>query len=460
MAALAARPPGAAAEAEAPAQVVDRYQNPVYAEDFADPFVLRAGRVFFAYSTHQGLANIQILSSPDLVRWQSVGTALPFLPFWAEGPNVWAPTVLARSGHHVLYYAVREVRSGRFCVSVATSDAGPQGPFFDRSSEPLVCQRDRGGTIDPSTFTRADGRAFLLFKSEGIAGREPTRLWSAPLDATGLHLAGRPTELLHTEQPWEQPIIENPAMAYGGGRYFLFYSANRWQTAGYATGYAVCDSPLGPCRRPARPRVLSSANGAVGPGGADFFTDTAGDPWVAYHAWSGSRIGYPAGGSRSLRIDRVTFAQGRPWIDGPSTDVRPFSLHPGPPRAVPSHPASGAPSAPPPPTPAASAGAPPPAASATATATPAGGPAALPVTPGAVPAVEPADGAERDALAPRGDPASRSPSRTGPAALAAVLAASVAAAGALHLRFGNPAALRARTAPCPSGPGRSPPPGS
>jgi hypothetical protein len=205
--------------------------------------------------------------------------------------------------------------------------------------------------------------------------------------------------------------------------------------------------------------VLSSANGAAGPGGADFFTDTAGDLWLAYHAWSGSRIGYPAGGSRSLRIDRVAFAQGRPWIDGPSTDVRPFSLHPGPPRAVPSHPAPGAPSAPPPPTPAAPSGAPPPAASATAT--PAVGAAALPATPGpAVPAVERADGAEHPGPSPRGDPASRSPSRTGPAALAAVLAASVAAAGARQLRLGNPTALRARTAPCPSGPGPSPPPGS
>ena len=56
------------------------YQNPVHAQDFADPFVLRSGSLWFAFSTHRGLANIQIFSSADLEHWQSVGTALPFLP--------------------------------------------------------------------------------------------------------------------------------------------------------------------------------------------------------------------------------------------------------------------------------------------------------------------------------------------------------------------------------------------
>ncbi|MFL6206599.1 MAG: glycoside hydrolase family 43 protein [Acidimicrobiales bacterium] len=437
VAVLGVRAPGATAQVEA------RYQNPVHAEDFADPFVLRSGNLWFAYSTHRGLANIQILSSTDLVRWQSVGTALPFLPSWAEGPYVWAPAVLARPGRHVLFYAVRERASGRFCVSAATSEAGPQGPFFDRSTGPLVCQRDRGGTIDPSAFTRRDGRAFLLFKSEGIAGREPTRLWSAPLDAAGLHLAGRAVELLHTEQPWEEPIIENPAMAYAGGRYFLFYSANRWDTAAYATGYAVCDSPLGPCGRPAQPRVLRSANGAAGPGGADFFTDADGDPWIAYHAWSAPRVGYPAGGSRSLRIDRVAFAGGRPWIAGPSTDVRTFAFRPGPPASSPGRTAPTSPPPAPAPPHGAAPSAPPTVAPTAAASGPASAPAAGPaepqtVLPDGAPAVVLSDLDDRSGAASDGTgSAPRAPARGGPVALAALLAASVGVAGARELRRGS-----------------------
>jgi hypothetical protein len=64
--------------------------------DVADPFVLRSGAAYYAYATHRGLANIQILRSTDLVRWTDLGTALPLLPSWATGPYVWAPSVLAR----------------------------------------------------------------------------------------------------------------------------------------------------------------------------------------------------------------------------------------------------------------------------------------------------------------------------------------------------------------------------
>jgi hypothetical protein len=444
---LALRAPGATAEDGA------SYQNPVHAEDFADPFVLRSGSLWFAFSTHRGLANIQIFSSADLEHWQSVGTALPFLPGWAEGPWVWAPAVLARSGHHVLYYSVRERATGKFCVTAATSTTGPQGPYFDGSSGPLVCQRDRGGTIDPSVFTEPDGRAFLLYKSEGIAGREPTRLWSAPLDDAGLRLAGWPVELLHTEQPWEQPIIENPAMARGDGRYFLLYSASDWSTARYATGYAVCDSPMGPCRRPAHGPVLASANGATGPGGADFFTDTDGGLWIAYHAWTGSRVGYQSGGSRSLRIDRVTFARGRPWIDGPSTGVRLFAHRPVPPplRVAPVRPAPLTAAAAPRPEP--SAAAPP---MTTTTALEAAPTSTLAPVPSAR-AVRPVEVLDRAGGAAVVAPSVRvaSPSRRGPVALAALLVVAVGAAGARQLeRPDRTHSLRARRAPCPSARGR------
>ena len=412
----------------APAQVAERYQNPVHAEDFADPFVLRSGGIWFAYSTHRGIANIQIFSSVDLVHWQTVGTALPFLPSWANGPRVWAPTVLARPGHHVLYYAVQERASGHFCVSAATSTSGPQGPFFDESTRPLVCQHERGGTIDPSVFTERDGRAFLLFKSEGIVHREPTRLWAAPLDGAGLRLTRAPTELLHTEQAWEEPIIENPAMAYGDGRYFLFYAANRWETAAYATGFAVCSSPLGPCHRPTQAPVLASANGAAGPGGADFFTDAAGELWISYHAWTAPRVGYPAGGSRSLRIDRVTFALGRPWIDGPSTDLREFAHHPGPPaRLAKAQPTSAPPVASPGAATAATADVAP-AASPVQAATPA--PAATTAAPAAIPTGPETD---RASAGVDGPAPSRSGARGPAAALAGVLAASVGIVSARQL---------------------------
>ncbi len=308
------------------------YRNPVHEPDFPDPFVLRAGSTYYAYGTHRGLANIQILRSDDLVSWRDLGTALPFLPDWAAGPWVWAPSVLARPGAHVLYYAVAERASGLFCVSAAVSVHGPQGPFIDRSREPLVCQRDRRGTIDPSPFVDPAGTPWLLFKSEGIEHREPTRIWIQQLAPDGRSLVGPKHELLATEQAWEEPIIENPAMIAADGRYFLFYSANRWRSADYAVGHAVCDAPTGPCRRVGDGPLFASANGAAGPGGVELFTDPDGGTWMAYHAWTAGQVGYPEG-ARSLRIDRVTFAQGRAWVSAPTTGPTSFRHIPGPPPA-------------------------------------------------------------------------------------------------------------------------------
>ena len=52
------------------------------------------------------------------------------------------------------------------------------------------------------------------------------------------------------------------------GRYVLLYSGGWWESAGYATGYATCDSPLGPCAKVTTERPLHTNGGGVaGPGG-------------------------------------------------------------------------------------------------------------------------------------------------------------------------------------------------
>ncbi len=55
-----------------------------------------------------------------------------------------------------MYYTVREAASQQQCISRAVA-AAPAGPFLDDSSGPLVCQRDLGGSIDPSPFVDDDG---------------------------------------------------------------------------------------------------------------------------------------------------------------------------------------------------------------------------------------------------------------------------------------------------------------
>jgi beta-xylosidase len=138
-----------------------------------------------------------------------------------------------------------------------------------------------------------------------------------------LSLEGEPVKLLVRDQAWERPLIENPAMVLDQGTYYLFYSANWWEGHEYAVGYAVCETASGPCEKPLAEPIFDFEGEAMGPGGETFFTDAEGNLWMAYHAWSGLDIGYPAG-ERSLRIEPVTFAGGRPVIPGPTVDPQPM----------------------------------------------------------------------------------------------------------------------------------------
>lgn len=284
--------------------------------DFADPFVLRVGSTYFGYATNLGPANVQVMTSEDLVRWTSIGDALPDLPAWAQRGWTWAPAVLSTGGRFLLYYTVREPRSERACISVASASR-PEGPFIDTREEPLIFQLERGGSIDPSPFVDVDGSLYLLWKSDDNAHDRPSSLWIQRLDPDGENLRDSPVELLCHDRRWERPLIEGPSMIEVNGWYYLFYSANWWESPSYTVGYAIGRSPLGPftkitCRRP----WFGSFPEGAGPGGQEFFTDTTGALCMAYHAWSSDAVGYGAGGKRSLRIARIGFRHGAPMIVG------------------------------------------------------------------------------------------------------------------------------------------------
>ena len=287
---------------------------PVEPRDFADPFVLRVGSNYYAYATQAGDTNVQVMRSTDLATWEPLPDALPRLPTWAGSGRTWAPVVLPRGERYVLYYTVREPTSDRQCISVATSDQ-PGGPFTDASARPLIFQLDRGGSIDPSPFVDTDGTAYLLWKSDDNALGRPSSLWCQPLTADGLTLSGAPSELLSHDRDWERPLIEAPAMVRSQGVYYLFYSANWWESPNYAVGYAIGIAPMGPFQKITTNGPWLAAGGpAAGPGGQELFTDAGDVLRMAYHAWTPGTVGYGVGGARSLRISRVEFPHGRPVV--------------------------------------------------------------------------------------------------------------------------------------------------
>ena len=268
------------------------------------------GQSYFAYATNSVAGNIQIIESTDLMHWTAVGNALPRLPSWAEPDYTWAPSVAAIGGSYLLYYAADVAGSGEECISVATA-TGPQGPFVDRSAAPLECQPALGGSIDPSSFIDTDGTLYLLWKSGGPGS---SKIWSEQLDPAGTAFAAgaTPTTVLVPTQTWEAGTVEAPDMVTAGGRYFLFFSGNNWDTSDYGVGVATCSGPLGPCNDSSPTGILSSGQGVAGPGGESVFVDATGAYRIAFHAWVPGAVGFP--NSRDLYVRRLTMSGPAPVV--------------------------------------------------------------------------------------------------------------------------------------------------
>jgi beta-xylosidase len=212
----------------------------------------------------------------------------------------------------VLYFSAQHAASGRQCIGAAVADEA-SGPFAGRA-DPLACADDTDlGAIDPSPFVDGDGTPYLLW---GTCCKPQARIFGQRLSRDGLALEGAPAPLIGADQAWEGPLVEAPSFLKEGERYYLLYSANRWQGGRYAIGLAECKGPAGPCRKPGGAPWLRSEGDMAGPGGQEFFRDGWGRAWVAYHAWSAGQPSYAAGGVRSLRVERVEFSDGAPGPGG------------------------------------------------------------------------------------------------------------------------------------------------
>jgi len=303
--ALAAAGPGEVSTAAGGAQ-------PALDVDFPDPTVLVDGGSYYAYSTEVGFLQIQVSSSVDMTNWTPIADALPTLPTWANPFHTWAPSVIRIGSTYVMYYAVQQASSDQQCISRATATL-PLGPFTDTSSTPFICQNSLGGSIDPAAFLDTGGNLYLYWKNDGNSMGLPTMIWGQQLSADGSTLVGSAVQMLADGQPWEDGVIEGPGMVAANGTYYLFHSGNLWNTGDAAIGYATCPSPLTPCTEvTASAPWLASEGVAAGPGSPEFFVGTDGSLRMAYHAWNPSRIGYAAGGVRSLWIDRITFTSQGP----------------------------------------------------------------------------------------------------------------------------------------------------
>jgi beta-xylosidase len=262
----------------------DTYESSPWTAATAATALSRGWYVLFGTTDWQG--NVPTAISIDLVHWTQAPDSLPVLPSWAA-PTVsmtWAPAAQKTTTGWVMYYSTEEAVSGLECIGRAISPS-PAGAYTDRSTTPMVCQRDLGGSIDPSVIKTQSGATFLVWKNNGNAIQAADSVWVQQLTPDGLGLVGRLHRLLTAGQPWQNKIVEAPAMipASAGG-YWLFYSGGDWNSSTYGTGLAYCKTIGSPCVETSPKPFMATRSNLLSPGGLDTLTDIHGRHWAAFTA--------------------------------------------------------------------------------------------------------------------------------------------------------------------------------
>ena len=262
------------------------FTNPVVDTNVPDPMIIADDEGgWWAFATNGNGANIQTLRSTDLVTWEQAPDALPELPAWTAGGDVWAPEVArADDGRWLMYYTTPAPsdRGDIQCIGLAVADS-PGGPYVDSSDEPLVCETDDGGSIDAHPFTAPDGKRYLYWKNDGNRIGVDTWISVQRLDPSGTELVGEPTKLIKQDQPWEGHWSRRRSWWRRAGRTGCSTRPTRTTPPTTRSGSARATSPTGPFTKLPDP-VLVSNEVAAGPGHCAIFA--VGDQrWMVYHAW-------------------------------------------------------------------------------------------------------------------------------------------------------------------------------
>ncbi len=276
------------------------YANPVMAGDYPDPSVIRVGDEYWATATTSEWAPVfPLLRSTDLVNWDHVGNIFERRPDWAVG-NFWAPELFEHQGKFYVYYVGRK-RGGPLSLAVATADK-PTGPWTDHG--PLIGQEM--GSIDAFPVVDTDGTLYLIWKEDGNSRNKPTPLWIQKLSADGLKLVGQMKELFRNDAPWENNLVEGPAVIRRGDYWYLFYAANACcgRACSYGQGVARAKNLLGPWEKYANNPIIIGNEKWKCPGHGTLVRDQAGRDWFLYHAYAADTFIYVG---RQGVLDRVNW---------------------------------------------------------------------------------------------------------------------------------------------------------
>lgn len=305
--------------------------------DNSDPSVLVDGQdVYLFGSTNNVRVPVRQVTSFDQSladskrAWDTQPrNAMPSLPAWVdptpERPgesDIWAPTVIKIGNQYVMWFGghhrdATTDEDNDQCIGRALASS-PMGPYSPEA-QPVYCglppegagnglPASNGfgrGALDPQVFRAPGGALYLLV----AITRTEANIGILRLGADGSVQGGRnagPTILQSVAYPWHDGtddgtrqggFLENPSMVFEPqtGTYLLFYSAGRWDSASYNTGFARCATPTGPCTPDPRGPFLTSGPGRTGPGGLTAFATSDGTLRAVYATWLAGREGQSGG---------------------------------------------------------------------------------------------------------------------------------------------------------------------
>lgn len=245
------------------------YLNPV--AEGADPFILLADGKYYLYSTNDA-NGYKCWVSDDLVNWECHGLGLSKED--VQGDRwFWAPEIIKKDEKYYMIYSSEEH------LGVAISDS-PSGPFKQKEKKWL----SERNAIDGDFFCDDDGQVYLYYvRFDGGNVIYGTKMSNDLLSMD----EENEVRLIEAEEPWETldcKVAEGPFMVKHNGKYYLTYSANHFRCPGYAVGYAVSDSPLGPFRKYAGNPILHKTATVQGTGHHSFTKSKDGKKLICvYH---------------------------------------------------------------------------------------------------------------------------------------------------------------------------------
>lgn len=246
----------------------------------ADPTIHNINGKYYLAGTQGGRpAGFTVYESTDMKSWHATDS----LPNLSVGSGVygtkgfWAPQFYPLNGKMAMLYTANEQVAIAFADSITGKYVGKNQPI-DGSEH----------NIDPFLFQDSDGKYYLYH----VRFNHGNFIWVGEYDIENNSIVpGTLKQVFSNDQAWEQtpafpcdPIMEGPTVIKLKDTYYLFYSANHFQSTDYAVGYATAPTPMGPwTKNPNNPIIHQSIVGTPGAGHGDVFIDNSGSYKYVYH---------------------------------------------------------------------------------------------------------------------------------------------------------------------------------